>query len=257
MSVNQYDTTEKAGNYQQFASTNVYHTKVYTPSVAKFFNHSLVDKRVVDLACGSGDSTLCLANLKPRELVGVDLSQDLIDLANKFAENNSEYANIKYLVRDCAAPLGLGHFDVVFSIHFLNYADTQQKLVDMIASMFEATKPGGLCAGIMVSPFMKKESYPALYKYGVKYERGSDDRLEVSVKLYDGSVDENRMLIQFFNYLWPPHLYEKSFKEAGFVNFEWQDLHLGKEESESTREFFVDYLTIQPHRLFKAERPLN
>lgn len=258
MSTNQYDSNEKAKNYNTYASTNLFYQKIYFPTIKEFFGSSLENKRVLDLACGSGGSTRFLAKLKPKELIGIDISQNMVDLAINFSANYHEdvenLKNIKYICKDCSTPIELGMFDVVFSLHYLNYAHTKQKLFEMVKSMYESTKPGGLCSGIMVNPFVKNESFEKLNKYCVKFERQSG-QLELNVSLYDGHVKDNKLLISFKNYIWQPELYEATFRECGFENFEWCCTKLGDEFKEEN-EFFEDYFQARPHVFFKAQRPL-
>lgn len=257
MSKNQYDSNEKASNFDKYVANNRLYHKLYFPTVKELFNYTLDNKRVLDLACGTGQSTRCLAEMKPSELIGVDISQKMVDLAveksKSINEDNEMFKNIKYLCKDCSTPLELGQFDVVFSLHYLHYADSEQKLFDMIQSMYESTKPGGVCLGIMVSPFFKNDTWQKLYKYGSKYERIVD--AETIVELYDGHVDDNKLAIRFKIYLWKPELYESMFSKRGFENFQWCKLTLSDEFKDES-EFFDDFLTIQPKRIFKAQRPL-
>lgn len=139
----QYATEDLAENYRLFLKSRESELRyVQIPSIRKLLGGSLRGKRVVDLACGNGGSTRILADLQPDELVGVDLSPEQIKMAEKMSSQNEKYAKIKYLVRDCTQPLGLGQFDVVFSKHLLNYANSIETLKNMTRTMFDATKPG-------------------------------------------------------------------------------------------------------------------
>lgn len=257
MSKNQYDSNEKANKFDKYAATNMLYQKLYFPTTKELFNYTLENKRVLDLACGTGQSTRFLAGLKPSELIGVDISQNMIDLAieRSINENNEFLKNIKYLCQDCSTSLQLGQFDVVFSIHYLHYADSEQKLFDMIQCMYESTKPGGTCLGIMASPFLKNESFDKISKYSLKYERRMGD-VETNVGLYDGDVKDNELLTQIKIYLWPPELYVNIFNKCGFKNFEWCNLKVGS-EFEEENGFFEDFLNIQPNLIFKAQRPIK
>lgn len=71
----------------------------------------------------------------------------------------------------------------------------------MIQCMYESTKPGANCLGIMASPFLKNETFDKLHKHSLKYERRMGD-VETSVGLYDGDVNDNKLLTQIIIYLW-------------------------------------------------------
>jgi SAM-dependent methyltransferase len=253
ISHNQYDTDEKAENYEKYKKENQLVKKMQIPSIRKIFNNSLVGKRVIDLGCGSGGSTRILADLNPDELIGVDLSPQMIDVATKLAVSSAN--KIKYLVRDCSQPIGLGQFDLVFSLHLLTHASTKDILLNMIKCMFDSTKAGGLCAGIMVNPFSLEEHFPKWYKYGLEYARKSSH--ELVVKLYDGDVRDGKFLIELNDFNWPPELYAEYFQASGFENFQWINLSLGDEftASRNDRDFFQDVLDHPITIMFKATRP--
>ncbi len=71
--------------------------------------------RILDFGCGSGASTLILARLFPQaEIVGVDISSRLLDLARHRAQTFG-HRNIRYMqsVGGSELPSELGTFDVV------------------------------------------------------------------------------------------------------------------------------------------------
>lgn len=139
----QYSTQDVAENYRLFLKSREPELRyVQIPSIRELLGHSLRGKRVVDLACGNGGSTRIVADLEPDELVGVDLSPEQIKLAESLSSKDPRYAKIQFAVKDCAQPLGLGQFDVVFSKHLLNYANNIETLKSMARAMFDATKPG-------------------------------------------------------------------------------------------------------------------
>lgn len=139
----QYATENLAENYRLFLKSRESELQhIQIPSIRKMLGGSLKGKRVVDMACGNGGSTRILADLDPDELIGVDLSSEQVRLAEKISASEPKYANIKYLVRDCSQPIGLGQFDLVFSKHLLNYGTTVDVLKGIVNTMFDATKPG-------------------------------------------------------------------------------------------------------------------
>lgn len=150
----QYATQDIAENYRIFLKSREPELRyVQIPSIRALLGNSLRGKRVVDLACGNGGSTRILADLEPDELIGVDLSPEQIKLAQGLSSKTPNYAKINYVVKDCAQPLGLGLFDVVFSKHLLNYANNVETLKSMARIMFDATKPGNdywLLVGVFI-----------------------------------------------------------------------------------------------------------
>jgi SAM-dependent methyltransferase len=139
----QYATENIAENYRLFLKSRESELKyVQIPSIRRLLNGSLKGQRVIDMACGNGGSTRILADLEPEELIGVDLSEEQVKVAQQLSSKDPKYAKIQYLVRDCSKPLELGQFDLVFSKHLLNYGSTKEILNGMLTTMFNATKPG-------------------------------------------------------------------------------------------------------------------
>jgi SAM-dependent methyltransferase len=251
----QYSTEELAENYKLFLTSRAPELRyVQTPSIRKLLNNSLKGQRVIDLACGHGGSTRILADLNPEELIGVDLSPEQVKMAIKESADDEKYAKIKYMVRDCCEPLNLGEFDLVFSKHLLNYAETKEKLNKMVSSMFEATKKGHVCAGLMFSPFLESKHYEKMFKYGLDMHRPNP--VEVFVKMYNGDVKTSRHLMNLRIFMWAPTVFEQAFKDAGFQNFEWVKAHL-EEDPEGKHLFHKDFVDYSPIILFKAIRPSN
>src|SRR5579863_3939270 len=73
----------------------------------------LRDARVLDLCCGEGYAGRCLIRLGAREVVGIDLSSELI----AEAERRADAPALSYRVDDARklASVGIGAFDVVVS----------------------------------------------------------------------------------------------------------------------------------------------
>lgn len=125
----QYSTIEKAEGYKKyFNSCALEFELIQKPSIVGLIGKSLKDKEVIDYACGNGESTKFLSDLNPSKLVGVDVSQTMIDLAIKECSSHPTYSKIDYHVRDCSQPVDLGQFDLVFSRHLLNYPQTKEIL---------------------------------------------------------------------------------------------------------------------------------
>jgi tRNA1(Val) A37 N6-methylase TrmN6 len=120
--------------------------------------------RVLDLGCGVGSATLCLAARRPDlNVTGLDSEPVFLAAARENAARNRMTARVDFIVGDVAAPpaaLRMQDFDVVMlnppylkagtatvSAHPLKAAATAEgaaKLADWIACARGALKPGGL-----------------------------------------------------------------------------------------------------------------
>ena len=97
--------------------------------------------RVADLGFGSGKTTFHLHQLiEPEgEIIGVDISQDRIEYANKHYLKNG----IQYICRDIQKPMeDLGLFDFIYVRFVLEYHRTNS--FQIVKNISKILKPGGI-----------------------------------------------------------------------------------------------------------------
>jgi SAM-dependent methyltransferase len=125
----QYKAVDKAEGYKTFFNISLLQFELIDkPSFKRLIGSNLQDKSVIDYGCGNGGSTKFLADLGPSKLVGVDLSETMIDMAIKDCKSDPNYSFVDFYVRDCSKPVDLGQFDIVFSRYFLHYGQTKEML---------------------------------------------------------------------------------------------------------------------------------
>ncbi len=93
--------------------------------------------RYLDAGCGPGILTVKISKLLGVEVLGVDVSRDMIELARKRAEK--EGAKAKFLVGDVEKDY-FGEFDVVFSTFSLHHWNNPEK---GLKNLWKMVKPGG------------------------------------------------------------------------------------------------------------------
>lgn len=254
----QYDK-EKADCYEKYLQMRVLEQSlIYIPTLRKLARYSLAGQRVIDLACGGGDSTRLLVEFGAPRPVGVDIAPEMIERAR--ADRSPSNADIEYVVCDCAEASELqklGAFDLVWSVNFLNYSKTRDDFAKSIAAMFAATRAGGRCAGLAVSPFAVRvgvDPFDEYKKYNALVKRIDEVRTENII--YDRNPDEAgaNVVIKLDLWIWPPEVWVECFRAAGFVDFEWVDMHIEASKAEHL-EFFHDYFLHTPLICFSANRP--
>ena len=137
---------------QKIEIANTLENPVYNPSLSKEYQDewrlwnphqfmayktlldevgSIEGQDVLDLACGSGDSSRILAE-KGAHVVGVDISRDMIGFAN---QKKDKY--IEYLLADASLPVQYKEFrfDKVVAAFLLNYANSVEKLNGMLKNV--------------------------------------------------------------------------------------------------------------------------
>jgi SAM-dependent methyltransferase len=244
MVVEQYNSNDKAKKYDLFKK-NSFLTRIDRPSIHKLLENDLHNKRVIDLGCGTGDSTRMLQELKPKQLIGVDISTEMIKTAIEF---NDKSNLTQYFVKDCAVPLNLGKFDVVFAAHLLNNATSEEDLMKFYKCMYDCTREGGVACGIMMNVFLEKKILitPGKYrKYGVEYFMNGDN-VVLDIQLFY----QNEYLFDIRNWLWPPELHEKCARDCGFSKIEWIRPSLD-EHYDDHEGFFDTFLEFPPTILYK------
>jgi toxoflavin synthase len=114
----------------------------------------LSGKSVLDLACGEGFYTRFIKRRGAARVVGVDISQGMIELARREEETNR--LGIEYRIQDAKQLVLNETFDVVVAGHLLNYAQTYSELLEMCSAITRHLKPGCRFVTVNNNPLQKK-----------------------------------------------------------------------------------------------------
>ena len=125
---------------------------------------ALDGQRVLDLACGFGFYTRLFKQRGAAQVVGVDISPEMVRLAQQ--QEQAEPLGITYQVGDAVALPQLGRFDLVTAIYLLNYAASKEQMLDMCRSAYDNLVAGGRFVAYTVNPAFTL-SKPNSTKYGV------------------------------------------------------------------------------------------
>ena len=100
----------------------------------------IANKTVLDVACGTGLYTRLFETLKATAVTGVDISSEMLQQARARQKPESV---IHYIERDICEWEPDQDYDLAFSTYIFNYADSEQRLAEMIRSMAGSLKAGG------------------------------------------------------------------------------------------------------------------
>ncbi|WP_428354511.1 bifunctional 2-polyprenyl-6-hydroxyphenol methylase/3-demethylubiquinol 3-O-methyltransferase UbiG [Methyloprofundus sp.] len=100
---------------------------------------SLQDQRIVDVGCGGGILTEGLAK-KGADMLGIDLSEDLIDIADLHGLESGINANYKKISAEALAEAESTSFDHVVCMEMLEHVPEPGSVIAACAKM---VKPGG------------------------------------------------------------------------------------------------------------------
>lgn len=114
--------------------------------------NDLKDKKALDFGCGEGTFSRAMKNLGADEVIGIDISKEMIKLAKENEETNP--IGCKYICYDLLLyePQKKDHYDIVSAVFLLNYAQTREELKKFVETAYASLKPGGVFVGINNNP---------------------------------------------------------------------------------------------------------
>jgi SAM-dependent methyltransferase len=198
-------------------------------------------KSVLDLACGEGFYTRLYKLKGATEVVGIDLSAQMIALAHE--AERVDPLDIAYFVGN-ALNLHLGRaFDLISASYLLNYAENEPQLQSMCDVIAKHLKPEGRFVTINNNPTCKHPEM-SMRKYGFeRIQKGFNDGDEVIYKLY--LPDESH--VDLTNYHLSKQMHERCFKAAGLSNINWHNMEISAEGASLFEEtHWQDLLDCEP-----------
>jgi SAM-dependent methyltransferase len=203
----------------------------------------LEGQRVLDVACGEGFYTRLLRARGAAQVIGIDLSPKMIELAR--AEEAARPLGIEYRVGDGRDFALEDRRDLVVAAYLLNYARDVGELGAMCDGIARCLKPEGRFVTVNGNPALDFSTAPSYRPYGFEtsvtgpFEEGAPIRWEFY-------LEEGPFSIENFHLNVARH--EEALRAAGFRHVRWHSPHVSP-EGES--EFGVEYW-----RTFQAHSPI-
>jgi toxoflavin synthase len=172
-------------------------------------------KRVLDVACGEGHFTRLLSRAGAAEVVGVDISGRMIELAR--AQEVRQPLGIEYRVEDAKTVAGQADFDLVVGVWLLVYAQTRAELVQMCRGLGSRLSSGGRLVALVSNPAVYGfDPLPDYRKYGFT--------LSLADRAVEGAAAKVTLLLEdstleLENYYMSIEAYESALDQAGFRDF--------------------------------------
>jgi len=214
------------------------HIEAYT-----YFNMlgNLAGKSILDLACGEGFYSRKFKDQGAAKVVGVDISQKMIELARE--EETRKFQNIEYILGDVLELGEIGSFDLVVASYLLNYARSSEELLKMCKSIFANLKPGGRFVTINSNPSQAPVSYLKTEKYG--FIKSIDSPLIEGTPIKYTFINNHKFT--FDNYYLSIPTHEWAFQSVGFKEVRWQSPIVSPDGiKEFGQEFWQDFLDSVP-----------
>lgn len=181
--------------------------------------------RFVDLACGEGFLTRQIRLAGALKVVGVDISEQMIALANAYEA--SAPLGISYVTEDARESVQQQSFDLAVSGWLLVYAHNREEIASMCQGMAQRLKRGGRFVTLTTNPALySMQSRPPDYRaYGFE--------VQLPESAYEGAP-----------LIWNIHLDDSSFEiENYYLSIE---THLSAFEDAGFRDISVHELTLSP-----------
>src|SRR5262245_7112870 len=203
---------------------------------------ALAGKRVLDLACGFGFYTKLLKQRGAAQVVGVDISPEMVRLAR--AKEQEDPTGVEYSVGDATYLPVLGSFDLVTAVYLLNYATSKDEMLGMCRSAYDNLAAGGRFVAYTVNPaFTLSRSNSTKYGVTALCQTCEEDRYVCDAEF----VTDAPTPFQCFQ--WNQATHEWAFREAGFRECTWHPSEVAPEDiarygAAYWRDFYDNCLVI-------------
>ncbi len=196
---------------------------------------------VLDLACGEGFYTRQLKHRGAAEVVGVDISEGMIRLAEE-----AEAQNPLGLVYHCQDALTLNldrKFDLICASYLLNYARNADELFQMGQVIASHLKPGGRFITINSNPDYQA-TVEAMFPYGFTRENDSySEGAEITWRFYQ--PDNSHIAVT--NYHLAKSTHETALNQAGLSQVQWHEVGVSPEGvDEHDTDYWTAIINSQP-----------
>jgi toxoflavin synthase len=205
---------------------------------------------VLDLACGDGHYTRIFKKMGASRVVGVDISNKMIELAT--AADKGKPLGIEYLVGDARSVHFRASFDVVLAAYLLNYARSEQELLAMAKAIHRNLKPGGRFVTVNNNPNQQLRSFENTRKYG--FVKSAAGALQHGAAIHYTFVQDGEELV-LENYFLDAATHVSAFQNAGFSDVHWYAPQLAPSESGARAEYWADFLYDPPIALLACRKP--
>ena len=211
--VTDYDQNRIAEQYQQ-AKAQPWRLRTETHSFLKLIG-DVKGKRVLDVACGEGHFTRMLRAADAAAVVGIDISERMIDLARE--QEARQPLGIEYRVEDARAVVGQADFDLVVAAWLLVYAQTRTDLVQMCRGLASRLRSDGRFVTLVNNPAVYDfDPLPDYRKYGFT--------LSLADRAFEGAPTKVVLLLEdstleIENYYMPIAAYGSALTQTGFRDF--------------------------------------
>lgn len=190
---------QMAREYESFTNTKDSYSNLIEWNAIKAILPNLSDKVILDLGCGTGRFCFLLEELNPEKIVGMDLSESMIEIGRKIAEDRK--SNVQFVLNDIEnlSNIDSNSIDLVFSSTTLHYIQDLNHIMNEISRVLVA---GGTSILSVIHPVYSAQ-YPLANSVGSipKEEEWDIKYLDKSIRAYmQPWIEYNPNVEKFLSY---------------------------------------------------------
>lgn len=225
--------------------------------------------KIADLACGTGNFTRPLKKMSGGTVVGIDLSNDMLNIARKKEE--AEPLGIKYIMADCSKDMlkipeiaAAAPFDMINVAWLVEYANDMPTLKGMIQNMYNLLKPGGVVCSLAENTSLTWEECILHQRYGMRfpgitdparegvydYKEKKDGAYSIAIYVEDPKVKP----YEVGYYSWTLETVQSVYKEVGFSKYELITTLICEADTEYEAEYYKPYCKLPDMVISKATK---
>ncbi|KAH7707096.1 CRE-PRMT-6 protein, partial [Aphelenchoides avenae] len=237
---------------------------IIIPTLEKYILDDIEGKRLLDIGCGNGDLTHQFVKWGAEEVIGMDTSEEMINLCNAHVSG----LPLKFLGKSSLEMDFVDEFDVITAIFMLQFSENVEELGKTLRNIAKALRPGGvfyafvpngICEinpteqeGINMGARMILNSVPPKDGEHLKVAFYNDGRLRKYTPSSLRLISEKQVAETDITFFYRS-TYEQCLREAGFMDIEWITPIVSDEGLQAHGEnFFFSYLNPPKDVMFRA-----
>ena len=238
-----------AGGYQT-AKRQPWRTYLEQPSALALLG-DLNGLSALDLGCGEGHYTRLLKQLGASQVLGVDLSSDMIELARQ--QERSHPLGIDYRVCDAGALKLQTKADLVFAGYLFNHARDRDELRAQFNTISGLLRPGGRLVALNNNPDDPPSNFDAGRPYG--YSKSINGPLVEGAAIHYRFALEDGGVFELTDYYISREVMQTLMEDCDLQQVRWPQPVLAAEGIEAMgADYWSAIMTTPPFCLIEATR---
>lgn len=229
---------QKSKTYKEIKKDGLF--KILDFTLYSLIKDSISNKSVIDLACGEGHLTRKLKKWGAQKVLGIDISEDMINLAH--GEKDNPALGVEYLVADVSHLSKIDEFDIATASWLFPYAKNSDQLYDMMSSVTNNLKTNG--------KFFIVDFIGLLGRLKIDYSEQGFEFIIKSIKNGHAKLKgvNKSPYMEFDLNFYSREIMEENLIKSGFTDIKWHGLILPESlmRNKNTLKIWLEYIA-NPH----------